>query len=133
MLLSILYVSAATRLLSEEELASLLRAAREHNARHGITGLLLHSDGNFMQLLEGPEAVVSELYARIERDPRHHMLITVLEERGLPREFADWSMACRQVDAPTWMQLSHLVGAAGQPAKLSVVKGVLATFWQSVA
>lgn len=132
-LLTILYVSAAKRLLSDEALAALLAAAREHNARHGITGLLLYSDGNFMQLLEGPATAVSALYGRIQQDARHHMVTTVLEESGLPREFSDWSMACRRVDAPTWLQLTHLVGAGGEGARLGIIKELLASFWKSVA
>lgn len=132
-LLSIIYVSSAVRLFTDEELEDLLRAARDHNARHGISGLLLYGDGNFMQLLEGPEPVVAELYARIQRDPRHHMVITVQKETGLPREFADWSMAYRQVDAPTWLRLAHEIGADGLPRRLSVAKGVLQMFWKSVA
>lgn len=132
-LLSILYVSSAKRLLSEVELAALLESARAHNAECGITGLLLYGDGNFMQLLEGPEAAVTELYERIRCDSRHHMVITIQRETGLPREFADWSMAYRPVDAPTWLRLSHAVGVDGQAQPLSAIKQALQAFWRSVA
>lgn len=131
-LLSIIYVSSATRLLADDELGQLLRAAREHNARRGITGLLLYGDGNFMQLLEGPESEVAALYARIQRDPRHHTVITVQKELGLPREFVDWSMAYRRVDAPTWLRLSRGIGADGRPLRLSAAKGVLQDFWATL-
>lgn len=132
-LLTIVYVSAATRLLDDAELEGLLRGAREHNARQGITGILLYGDGNFMQLLEGPAEAVDALYASIRRDPRHHMVTTVLEERGRAREFAEWSMAYRRIDAPTWLRLSQSAGARGQGADGSVIKGMLAAFWKSVA
>ncbi len=132
-LLSIIYVSSATRLLADDELERLLHAAREHNASAGITGLLLYGDGNFMQLIEGPAVAVADLYARIKRDPRHHLVITVQQESGLPREFADWSMAYRKVDAPTWLRLSHALGdGGGAPEKLSATREVLKTFWKSV-
>ncbi|HEX5803864.1 MAG TPA: BLUF domain-containing protein [Azospira sp.] len=130
--LSIVYVSAATHPMSDAELEALLHKAREHNACHGISGLLLYGDGNFMQLLEGPPDEVAALYGRIQRDPRHHMVTTVLEEPDLPREFADWSMAYRRVDAPTWLRITELAGVGGPPVQLSVVKGLLASFWKSV-
>ena len=132
-LLSVIYTSAATRLLDDAELEGLLRGAREHNAQQGITGILLYGDGNFMQLLEGPEEAVAGLYARIRRDPRHHMVTTILEERGRGREFSEWSMAYRRIDAPTWLRLSQSAGARGQGADSSVLKGMLAAFWKSVA
>lgn len=131
-LLSILYVSAATRLLDDGELEEILKTARAYNVRHGITGVLLYGDGNFMQFLEGPEGPVAELYERIRRDARHHQVITIERESGLPREFADWSMAYRQVDAPTWLRLSHAICEAGStPERLSGAREVLRMFWRS--
>jgi hypothetical protein len=132
-LLSVIYTSAATHLPDDAELEELLRRAREHNARQGISGILLYGDGNFMQLLEGPEEAVAGLYARIRRDPRHHMVTTILEERGREREFAEWSMAYRRIDAPTWLRLSQPAGARGEGADSSVLRGMLAAFWKSVA
>lgn len=58
----------------------------------GITGLLWHDDGLFLQVIEGPESSVATTYARIARDPRHHDL-TVLSDRSVDtREFGYWSM-----------------------------------------
>ena len=37
----------------------------------GITGLLLFIDGGFLQMLEGEERAVRELYTRIAADRRH--------------------------------------------------------------
>ncbi|MCB1472903.1 MAG: BLUF domain-containing protein [Rhodobiaceae bacterium] len=99
----LIYVSQASRPMSEEELARILRASREHNARDGISGLLIYkySSGdnraNFMQLLEGDKAQVLDTFARIEADPRHHTKI-VLEEGEIPdRNFAEWTMGFRNV------------------------------------
>ncbi len=131
-LLSIVYVSSARNLPTDEALEMMLQGARRKNTQLGITGMLLYGDGNFMQLLEGPETAVRELYAKIRRDPRHHMVTTILEEGGQPREFADWSMAYRRVDAPTWLRLSHALGPEGQRVPLSTVKSILSDFWKSV-
>ena len=100
----LVYVSTATHLFSQAELVDLLAQARVKNQRLGVTGMLLYHDGNFMQVLEGEEAVVRELFACIERDPRHHGSIVLLEEhvdRQHPdhetRVFADWSMGFRNL------------------------------------
>src|SRR6201990_1568535 len=53
------------------ELGSLFSAARSSNKKQDITGaLLVHGDW-FAQVLEGDEAPVRALFARIEEDRRH--------------------------------------------------------------
>lgn len=91
--------------MSQDELGEILRVSRERNEREGVTGLLIYrfspedQRGNFMQLLEGEAAAVDAAWTRIRADPRHHTKI-VLEERELAeREFPDWSMGFRNVEA----------------------------------
>jgi hypothetical protein len=91
-MLLIVYVSAATRLLTQPELLALLKISRENNARRGITGVLLYNDGNFIQAFEGPDEVVRELHQQIQNDPRHQYMRTVLEEHVSERQFEQWSM-----------------------------------------
>lgn len=127
--LTIVYVSAATRPMSEDELDALLTQAREKNARLGITGILLYHDGNFMQMLQGPQDAVRALYAAIEVDPRHHMVITLVDESGLPREFADWAMACGRLDAQEWKSLMSKLSPDGSALKDGSVASILRAFW----
>lgn len=101
----LIYVSQAVRPMTQDELAEILRISREHNVRDAITGLLIYrfspadGRGNFMQLLEGEEPTVRDAYARIAADQRHHTKI-VLEEGDTPdRNFPDWSMGFRNVEA----------------------------------
>ena len=70
-------------------LLELLAVARRNNPRAGVTGQLLYKDGNFMQLIEGDEAAVRALFARIERDPRHGGVIVLLDHVVPEREFSD--------------------------------------------
>lgn len=91
-LISLVYVSSATRLMSNEELLEILRRAREENQRLGITGMLLYKGGNFMQVLKGPEEAVLSLKARIEQDPRHRGMLVLLNMPIAERQFSDWSM-----------------------------------------
>jgi hypothetical protein len=91
-LLSLVYTSASTHLMTEAELDALLMKSRERNSQLGLTGMLLYYDGAFIQVLEGPEENVRMLYTRIGQDPRHHRVIRLLEEYIPERNFPDWSM-----------------------------------------
>jgi hypothetical protein len=129
--LTIIYVSAATHPMSQDELAVLLKQARENNARHGITGVLLYHDGNFMQMLQGPADGVRNIYAAIESDPRHHMVIPIISETGLPLEFADWAMACGRLDAHGWETLMSKLSPDGSALSDGSAASVLKTFWKA--
>ncbi|TGE28545.1 BLUF domain-containing protein [Hymenobacter metallicola] len=93
----ILYRSQTVHPLSARELQELLAYSLRHNAQHQITGLLLYSEGRFVQVLEGPEAEVRALYARIQADIRHRQVITVGEGPAPARRFAEWTMGFGQV------------------------------------
>jgi hypothetical protein len=103
----VLYRSRATPALTEADVQALLKRARTYNAQEQITGLLLYSEGHFVQLFEGPEAVVRPLYARIQADPRHTQVVTVSEGPAPQRWFADWDMAFGHVDA---LELQQTLG-----------------------
>jgi Sensors of blue-light using FAD len=94
----LLYVSHCPRELTPGELNDILVAARANNALMGITGLLLHIDGGFLQMLEGDEIVVRTLYTRIAAD-RRHTAPRIMLDREIPvRVFADWSMGFERPD-----------------------------------
>lgn len=97
-LVSLVYISSSIRLLDRQEIFEILRKSRANNGRLDITGMLLYKDGNFMQALEGPEAKVSDLFSRIERDTRHRGLITLIKKPIQERSFANWSMAYRDLN-----------------------------------
>lgn len=112
MLFRILYVSEAARPFVRNELLALHSRARDKNRRLDLTGLLLHKDDRFVQVLEGREPVVKQLFATIQQDSRHRA-ITLLVEGGIPqREFADWSMGFRE------LQDSDLLGLYGREKPL---------------
>lgn len=93
----LLYVSSAARKMSDQELATILQAARRNNARDGITGLLLHIDGNFLQILEGDERKVEATFERISNDPRHRGVAMLLRREVEARTFQDWSMGFERI------------------------------------
>ena len=63
--------------------------------------MLLYKDGNFMQILEGPEKAVQKLREKIKRDPRHGNFTIITEGRILARSFGDWSMGFRKITKRT--------------------------------
>lgn len=96
-MVSILYVSSSAGLFSDSELVDLLEQSRDNNARSGITGMLLYKDGNFMQVMEGPEQAVNELYERILKDKRHAGLMLLFKEPIEERQFPSWTMGFRNL------------------------------------
>jgi hypothetical protein len=98
----------------------LLAQAERHNAAHGITGLLLYSDGRYVQVLEGAQADVQTLYARFRRDPRHKQVVTVREGPGPQQRFADWRMGFGHVAAPDVDRVLDAVQAPQSPIGLRV-------------
>lgn len=91
------YVSSAKDLMSVSQLAQLLERVREKNEKLGLTGMLLYSGGNIIQVLEGPEHAVREVFAAITTDRRHTDVVTLWEEEIDDRAFPDWSMGFRDV------------------------------------
>lgn len=95
-LIQLIYVSAL-RPGCEDQLGPILESAQRHNGVNGVTGMLLYSGGNFMQVLEGPDAAVQEAYDRIAQDPRHDHIELISRVQVNQREFADWRMGFRQL------------------------------------
>lgn len=98
-LLQLVYTSHSPESFpSPESIAAILGVSRRNNEQAGISGLLIYSNASFLQFLEGPAAAVEAVFSRIQRDPRHRGLITVLRHMVDRRSFPDWSMAYRDLD-----------------------------------
>jgi hypothetical protein len=93
------YVSSAVSPWTSSQLTTLLEQSRAKNTTLGITGLLLHRDGTFLQVLEGDEDVVRRLYAQIAQDPRHIDVVNVWGSLSPHRRFGEWSMGFRDLDS----------------------------------
>ena len=66
---TITYVSTADPSLSEETIHVLLRSAEKYNLQNQINGIFIFSEGNFFQILEGEESIITPLFEKIEKDP----------------------------------------------------------------
>lgn len=62
-----------------------------------VTGLLIVHDDRILQILEGREDAVRELYAKIEADKRHIISKLVSEVEDEERLLLTWSMVVRRI------------------------------------
>jgi Sensors of blue-light using FAD len=105
---AIAYVSSATdRLFTPDHLDQLLMEIRIQNATLGVTGVLLHHDGNFLQYIEGPAASIKQAYARIQRSNAHHGIIELLNEPIHQRHFTQWTMGFAQPPRTTLQEIAQ--------------------------
>jgi hypothetical protein len=94
--------------MGQPELRAILESARIVNAQLDVTGILLHSEGSFFQVLEGDVEVIESLYAKIGRDRRHKNAVLIVREPIPNRSFADWSMGFASV---TSKDVAGIIGA----------------------
>ncbi|MEM7096739.1 MAG: BLUF domain-containing protein [Pseudomonadota bacterium] len=92
----LVYVSRAANEMDVQQLDEILDTARTNNHTLDITGMLLHHEGSFIQVLEGDEAAVEDLYAKIGTDPRHEDSSVVLRTTVEERAFEQWSMGYKR-------------------------------------
>jgi hypothetical protein len=131
----LLYVSNTSRDLAPGALNDIIVSARRNNLALGITGLLLNIEGGFLQLLEGEERVLRELYARIGCDRRHWDLQLLLD-REAQRAFGEWSMGFEKLDgldpetAGMFGVAREAIGRRLSPTAGKVVVTMLQTFYR---
>jgi len=89
----LVYQSKGSTDLTQKDVDEIVAISKRNNTAKGISGFLVYESGKFMQLLEGDESVVKDLYFNIiAKDPRHSDAKVVDEKRG-PRTCANWSMS----------------------------------------
>jgi hypothetical protein len=90
---NVLYCSHATSVMTNEELARIVRTSQQNNPRRGITGLLVYGGGMFLQWLEGPREAVEALMSTLSTDPRHETIVRLQVLDGLKeRLYPKWAM-----------------------------------------
>jgi len=103
----LIYVSSATQLMEDDDLLSLLIFCRKANASQDITGMLLYKNEKFMQILEGEENAVKELYKSICEDSRHQGQYIVMSGKAEERAFNSWSMGFCNIDSGLYYGTSN--------------------------
>ena len=96
-MIHVIYISSATRNMSEDDLLMLLEECRKNNQQKNITGMLLYREGAFLQVLEGEDKDVEEIYKHISMDERHTGLY-LIEKAEIPeRNFPNWHMGFKDL------------------------------------
>ena len=90
---NLLYISDLTDRVNLDDLLAIQAVSIRNNARQNITGILFHINGNFVQLLEGEEADIRELFDTICEDPRHESVRLLYVRPADERVFDEWHMA----------------------------------------
>lgn len=135
-LYSLVYTSTASRPLAKSDLEHILGKARTRNLEEQVTGLLLFSEGKFMQYLEGPQSGVLKIFDIIKKSSLHGQITEVSRQPVGTREYGDWSMAfLADVDAHTLPHdsqdaplISHLEAKTTEASTAAHTQ--LADFWK---
>lgn len=120
----LIYLSCATDGLSYPDLRDIMAKSEVNNVRDGITGMLCYGNGMFLQTLEGDRQKVSETYARILKDPRHHNAEIIEFKAVDERSFINWSMRLVQLgemdsDTIRHLRLKYSPAATFQPTSMT--------------
>lgn len=110
MLVRLLYASR-TVAAPEQTVAQILAAGRDKNLRRGVTGVLVCGGPVFLHVLEGNRRALSDLYGRIQRDPRHTEVELLLLQDIAERRFGAWALGVvnvAQVNTSTLLKYSEV-------------------------
>ncbi|MES2672441.1 MAG: BLUF domain-containing protein [Pseudomonadota bacterium] len=121
----LLYRSVQAYEMESADLMKLLFDARAFNRENGITGLLLHHDTRFMQLLEGERHEVQALFQKIADDARHRDVVIEMEAGAIRRSFPDWQMG--YAEAPEIDGQPALVGAGSERDAIGMLRRIVLT------
>jgi AcrR family transcriptional regulator len=88
----IAYCSVPMENWSERQIDDLQTRIAEKNTGNKITGFLLMQDGRFIQVLEGVDLTVSNVFEKITADPRHRSMVKLLDRPIDRRAFSAWSI-----------------------------------------
>lgn len=88
------YSSFASKDLSKEDILAIDRVSIINNFKNNITGCLVCHNNEFVQIIEGSEPDVKNIYSKIRRDQRHRGISLLFIGPIFERQFKDWRMIC---------------------------------------
>ncbi|MEH6762982.1 MAG: BLUF domain-containing protein [Aequorivita antarctica] len=87
MIRTIVYISNAVMLLEKKHLDELFYQCVQNNISNNVTGILIYKEGTFIQVLEGNDQDLNNLFKTIQQDKRHNNIMTVLDRMNTKRLF----------------------------------------------
>ena len=97
----VIYVSEMTD-TSSDSLTDIYDISQKNNSESGISGCLLIGSNSYLQLLEGPESAVENLYSKIKVDSRHKKVKKLFEQHIEEKLFSSWSMKFAPFNNVKW-------------------------------
>ncbi|MBQ4804936.1 BLUF domain-containing protein [Aquimarina sp. MMG015] len=88
---TISYVSTASRFLTNSDINELFEFVKINNNSLNITGILMYSDGNFFQILEGEKTLIKDLFQNILADSRHYDVIKIFDHEMIQPSFSKYN------------------------------------------
>lgn len=82
----------------DKNVASILATARRENRKNNLVGALYYGSGCFFQCLEGSREAIDELYAKLQKDPRHNQLQILSTQPISKIGFSSWEMKYATID-----------------------------------
>jgi len=101
MLSNLVYVSTRTPECTDDEINKILKSCEKNNSTIDITGVLLYSDKNFIQYIEGEYKEIIALYDKIKSDSRHKNAKLITSSPIQVRTFPSWQMGSKKFDTST--------------------------------
>jgi hypothetical protein len=81
------YVSSSSTLLAPADLGAILKISERNNTNDDITGIRMHHNGLFFQILEGKKKFVEDCYSQICLDARHRAISLITSEPVKNKKF----------------------------------------------
>ena len=97
----VIYVSEKTD-TSSDSLTDIYDISQKNNLESGISGCLLIGSNSYLQLLEGPDSAVENLYSKIKMDSRHKKVKKLFEQHIEEKLFSSWSMKFAPFNNVEW-------------------------------
>jgi hypothetical protein len=93
----LVYLSKPVAPLTDADFDDIEHKSLKANSARDVTGLLIVNGNRILQILEGREEAVRELYAKIVADSRHTISKLVCEVEDEERLLLTWSMVVKRI------------------------------------
>ena len=114
-MIRLVYVSTCAQNVQLEDVESILRVAETWNAKREISGMLCWSGEFFLQCLEGERGPVTQCFAHIARDSRHHSVELIVSSPTTVRWFSSWGMGFTRLMSSNRVDLPNFAGGSFNP------------------
>ena len=114
-MIRLVYVSTCAQNIQIDDVQAILRVAEAWNDEREISGMLCWSGEFFLQCLEGERGPVTQCFAHIAGDRRHHSVELIVSSPTTVRWFSTWGMGFTRLMASNRVDLPNFAGGSFNP------------------